>query len=97
MTLRWTNITALDIGIDRLKQSGGDLQKALQASHVRCEASLAWLYHQLAGNKKAADAIRRVAAEVDAAYLAEVEQSAVVDQYVVNLLARIGRRACGRS
>lgn len=98
MTLNWTNITAIDIGLDHLHKSGGDLQKALRTPHARTEASLAWLFQRLGGNKKALDAIRRVAEELDAAYLVagtetSIVEPAPVEQYVADLLHRISFRA----
>lgn len=96
MTIPWTNITAIDIGLDHLHNSGGDLQKALQSPHARTEASLAWLFQHLAGNKKAVDAIRRVAEELDAAIVEKTDESIVeppsIEQYVADFLACISFR-----
>lgn len=99
MSSRRSTIPALDLGFHQLEYCSDDLPTALRDPNARTEAALAWLYLELRGNKKALQAIRWVAQEVDDAICrpreisGQAAQIVAAAQFTRTYLAGVSRRA----
>lgn len=96
---RTSTIPALDLGFHQLEYCDDQLRQALRDPNARTEAALAWLYLELQDNRKALEAIRRVAEVVDDAICRPQKISpkaarvAAAAQYTRTYLAGVSRRA----